>query len=103
LLFWAVVGENNFVITELLKTLTATRASAARIDHATNTSFVANFESFYLITYFSYAPNNFMSRDDWVSCIFPLVTDYVQVRVANSAEREFRFVRRVRLLRVARS
>jgi hypothetical protein len=87
---WRVVGEGH-VRTELLKTGLALRAVAIGVNQAADCSNVAGLELGDCGADFGDAADDLMSWNAWIDSRHraPLTTDLVEVRVADTAEKDF--------------
>jgi hypothetical protein len=87
---WRVIGGGH-VRTELLETSLALLAVAVGINHAANCSYIAGLEFGDCRTDLGDTANDLMTRNAWIDSghCAPLVTNGVEVRVADTAEKDF--------------
>ena len=87
---WRVVGEGH-VRTELLKTGLALRAVAIGVNQAADCSNVAGLEPGDCGADLSETANDLVSRNTWIDSRHstPLTTNGMEVRVADTAEKDF--------------
>src|SRR6185437_7914105 len=77
----------NFAI--LLQPVAAARTGAAGIHYAPDARKIAGFKTFHLLSYVRHAPDDLMSRHAGINGVLPLVAHRVQIRVADSAIKNF--------------
>lgn len=83
-----IEGEGH-VRAELLKAGLALGAGAVRVDHATDPNMITWFEASDIRPDAYHATDNFMARHYRVNTVAPLVTDMVEIGVADTAEQDF--------------
>jgi hypothetical protein len=87
---WRVVGKGH-MWTELLETCLTVRTIAVRVNQAPDCSKVTWLELGDVGAYLGYTTNDLMSWNAWVDRghLAPLITNLVEVRMANTAEKDF--------------